>query len=415
MQVDVGQRLEPRPPRRVDALADLRHVALEKRVRDRREIAHVVVLGHHEESQVADVEQPLAALRVGRRVGEHLDVVGEQDVVLQARVLRQIGEHERDLALGVLVEQHCLTERIPVAEVPACERLAHRDRARVDEGRFRIAGENLVREDVEHVLVDDEPRPPVERVVAVNHEPLARALESHERLHLGKLLGEHRTQHLRGGRETVDLARDVELVGDAIDPLVLDVVTVVGELAAQIQREDRAACDREGQPRDVDQRVELVAIECAQGDLERVSEHRASLGAPPGRWRASGARPRRVPCGRTTWRAPRRSIVPRRPQSKRRTFSVEPPPARRAARAALRRPRRTASSLPDARATPPNQRERFARCGHASASASLRDRTRAASPRSRLASRRKPPGAARARREPRRERVSAPSPAHAAR
>ncbi len=114
--------------------------------------------------------------------------------------------------------------------------------------------------------------PDVRLVLDADHE-LTQVPEANVVLDHGVLLLEHLADHRGGVREPVDALADVELVDKAVDPLVIHVVPVVGELAAQVEPENQAAGDRKRQARKVDRGVELVAVEGAQRDSERGACH----------------------------------------------------------------------------------------------------------------------------------------------
>ena len=130
-----------------------------------------------------------------------------------------------------------------------------------------------MREDVEDVLVGEVDVLPVVGVVAVAYQnrvrvALGRRTEAREVLDLGIAVREHLAEHGRSHGEAVLPATDIEFVDDAEDLAIVLVVLIVGELAVEIEPEHDAACDREPETHDVDERVELLAVESAPGDLE---------------------------------------------------------------------------------------------------------------------------------------------------
>ena len=128
-------------------------------------------------------------------------------------------------------------------------------------------------EHVEHVVIRDIDILPVERLVPVPNEAIRSGLpvgsqrtEAHECLHLGEILREHGAKLRRRECEATRAVLGRELGGDAIDAFGLEVMPVVGQLAAQIQPEHRARGHGKRKPGDVDERIKLVS-----GDPEQQS------------------------------------------------------------------------------------------------------------------------------------------------
>ncbi len=267
--MNVVERLEPRRPAlRVDLTPARRHVALVEGVRHLRKLANVVALGKHEIGEmVAPEELPRTFHGVLRRNDA---VVREQHVVLEVRVLRQVREHEGDRSQLAVVERDGFPERIRISEVLTREPAAYRGGGGIGEGRLRVAVDDLVGEHLEDVRVGDVHIAPNERVLGVADHAIGRARprsgrrEAHVGLHVGEFRGEHRREQPRGERDALRPAVGLELRRDTIDALVLHVVPVVRELAAQVEAEHDARRDGERQPRDVDQRIQLVAQQEAQ-------------------------------------------------------------------------------------------------------------------------------------------------------
>ena len=74
-------------------------------------------------------------------------------------------------------------------------------------------------------------------------------------------------------RADISLVGRLEMLGEAVDPLVVVRVAVIAEFVLDIDQNDEAAGDAYGQPQEVDQGISLVACDITPGGFDIAEDH----------------------------------------------------------------------------------------------------------------------------------------------
>ena len=211
--------------------------------------------------------------------GDRCGQEAEAEMGVSGDIFQDAGDGELASHFGVF-DGDDFSDWIFTAEEFFCHLLGEEDGVRFLEGGFGVALDEGEGEEFQDVCVGHA-EPLAEAFVAVAYPGPAvlSEVDPHGALDFREVVFERGGEGARGANGVAGIgAFGVGFSEDPVDPVGVFVVPVVAEFILDVEEDEDAAGHADGQAGDVDEGIDFVAEEVAEGDGEVVFEHGGSPG-----------------------------------------------------------------------------------------------------------------------------------------